>query len=483
MKSVSRVDHLLGLLSSVKLGIWLMIVVIGLALLGTLIPQVTRANFDQLYGRFTPAERALLSGLGLFDLYHAWWFEGVMIVLALNLTLFSIDSAARAWSFLKQPELMVTPTFVAAQSPATMLELPDSERPIERVETACRNLGYRVRVTTSDQSTTVFAERGAWIRFGGLVVHVSLLVILGAAFIGRHQGYEGALSVSPGQTASDLIIPGSKALGQPDRRRPLPFTVVGNKIWVELKDPRGPLVEQNVVNWYSDVTIKDGNQERRAVVSVNQPYDYRGYRFFQSGSGRGGDAGRIVLGLTLQTNGSERQVAIEKNQTVTIDGFGAVRFVRFLSDIRIAEGKPQSVSEAYNNPAAELEITLPSGEKKTKWVFSAELTDFLQRVPDASASALTVNGVRLVLVAFDKVGQEHIVHVQYDPGMKAVYLGFIILVVSLVVVLSVSHERLWVVIESQGESVKLHFGGNANRHQAAFEKKFHALVERLSDGK
>ena len=51
----------------------------------------------------------------------------------------------------------------------------------------------------------------------------------------------------------------------------------------------------NTIDWLSFIRIKDGASETPALVHLNTPYDYRGYRFFQSSFEAQGYARQITV--------------------------------------------------------------------------------------------------------------------------------------------------------------------------------------------
>lgn len=477
--TTDRLDRVLSFLSSVPFGIALMILLVISSVLGTVIPQVTLENFDEFYRRLTPAERALYGSLGLFDLYHAWWFSGLMVLFALNLTLASIDIGAKALRFYRRPALAPSPAFLSTLAFSRAGEIGFSADVVDRCVGACRALRFRVTVTSEGERTTVFAERGRWVRWGGLVVHLSLVVILAGAFAGSRWGYEGIITVAPGTTVTDLFIPGVPALNRSDERRPLPFTVVCRRIWVELKNPRGPMTPANIINWYTEVTIRDQGREHQGVIKVNRPLDYRGHRFFQSGTGGGADASRIIVSFS-RDNGEPQVITLDKLQAASVEGLGTVRFVRFFSDLHLVGGQPRSASDDYANPAAELEITSSDGERKTVWALGEEAADLAHS--DDPLAPFRLAGWRIVLQSFDRVSQHHILRVQYDPGVGAVYGGSAVLILALMLVFAFAHERLWVVVQREGDRARLVLGGETNRHHLGFEKKFEAVVKACLTG-
>jgi cytochrome c biogenesis protein ResB len=81
------------------------------------------------------------------------------------------------------------------------------------------------------------------------------------------------------------------------------------------------------------------------------------------------------------------------------------------------------------------------------------------------------------------VGAAHILSVQKDPGASVVYLGFVMLSLTLVGVFLFAHQRVWAMVERRGAGqFEIVLGGNANRNRVAFEDRFKKLVKAIEAG-
>ena len=93
-----------------------------------------------------------------------------------------------------------------------------------------------------------------------------------------------------------------------------------------------------------------------------------------------------------------------------------------------------------------------------------------------------VNGYRFQLADFERVGDAHILSVQKDPGASVVYLGFILLTLTLAAVFLFAHQRVWARIEPRGTGeFEVVIGGNTNRNKLGFEDRFRKLVKAVSE--
>ena len=95
----------LDLLSSVRFGVTLLMLLATACMVGMLIMQQNVEGFDKYFATLTPAQKFLWGNLGVFDIYHAWYFNALLLVLSLNIVLASIDRFPGAWTFISRKKL------------------------------------------------------------------------------------------------------------------------------------------------------------------------------------------------------------------------------------------------------------------------------------------------------------------------------------------------------------------------------------------
>src|ERR1044072_4667378 len=93
------ITKLLNLLSSVRFGVTLLVLLVIACMTGMLIMQQSVEGFDKYYAELTPSQQLLYGTLGFFDIYHSWYFNLLLLVLSLNIVLASIDRFPKAWTF------------------------------------------------------------------------------------------------------------------------------------------------------------------------------------------------------------------------------------------------------------------------------------------------------------------------------------------------------------------------------------------------
>src|SRR5262247_38419 len=200
------IDGFLNLLSSVPFGIVLLVLLIVACMTGMMIQQQELDTFPAYYAELTPAEKLVYGYLGFFDIYHAAYFNLLLLLLSLNIILASIDHFPSAWSFIKRKKLTASPTFAMAQKFKEKVELPklDRRQLVEGAIAAARKMRFRARVTEAGDRTTIFAERGVWNRLGAYVVHIGLLTIFVGYFL-TSRGHTGSMSIRPNQSSDRMV--------------------------------------------------------------------------------------------------------------------------------------------------------------------------------------------------------------------------------------------------------------------------------------
>jgi cytochrome c biogenesis protein len=482
--SSSVIDSFLNLLSSVPFGIVLLTLLIIACMIGMLIQQQELETFPAYYAELTPSEKIVYGRLGFFDIYHVWYFNLLLLLLSLNIILASIDHFPAAWSFIARKKLTASPTFAMAQKFKEKVELPQLARKqlVERAVAAARKMRFKVRVTEQDNRTTIFAERGVWNRLGAYLVHIGLLTIFFGGFM-TSRGFTGMMNVTPDKSSDRMVqnifnidhANTQHAVGQ--RELELPFTIEGLDIEQKLINKNGSLDAGNTLDWRTRVRIVDpetgGSTE--ALIHMNNPFDYRGYRFFQASYNPLGNARSIKLKVT-PANGSAQEITIQRNGEAKLADGTRVRYIEFNPHFIVnAEQRVDFGSTEYENPAAHLAYITPSGEQGDLWAFTQDGINQMSNAPFLKSKFLDTGPLQFVLTDFERAPFAHILSIQFDPGARIVYIGFTVLCLMLIAVFFFSHQRLWIVVEDGN----VYLGGDSNRNRLGFEdraKKLAALI-------
>jgi cytochrome c biogenesis protein len=143
----SSVDRFLRFFSSLKCGLLLLGLVGVAVILGTLILQRPMAQEGQIEQIYAPQTLRLLNALGLFDVFHTWWFILLLGLLGANITLTSIERFPQVWRLFVRPHLVADAAFIRALPFQREIAL-GSHAPQEAMALACSKLQSLVRAAT-----------------------------------------------------------------------------------------------------------------------------------------------------------------------------------------------------------------------------------------------------------------------------------------------------------------------------------------------
>ena len=512
-KSAPILNRILDFLSSVSLGIVLLCILVFLSVLGMLIIQQNVQGFEASYAMRTPAEKLIFGALGLFDIYNAWYYRALLLFLSLNIILASIDRFPSAWKYISEPKLTATRGWLLNQNPNTVVQIEgaDETEIAKKIGEAFEQNGFKPR-TTEEISTSyatdedgkkdfsrtesrknlfVFGERGKWNRLGAYIVHVFLLTLFLGHYVALQTGFDADIRLTPDTNPaiqrdfnvwqkSDAIQLIEINLDKQERYNvQLPFTITCTEIEQKLIDPNGSIEINNTLDWRTQIKIDDPQYGTTvADVSLNKPFNYRGYRFFQASAITMGSASLMTLELKPEKEGAQPvTVKLKRNETAELPDGTKIAYSTFLPDFTLQGGQPTTKSGDYNNPVVVLDVTPAGGATQKIYAFAAKL-------PDNAPVAAPKAGYRWHLASYDKSPLAHILSIKYDPfnaAFIAWYIGGFGLIGALIFVFFISHKRIWAMIEKKGENdFEVTFGGHANRNQLAFEDKFKTIVESLT---
>jgi cytochrome c biogenesis protein len=202
---------------------------------------------------------------------------------------------------------------------------------------------------------------------------------------------------------------------------------------------------------------------------MNNPFDYRGYRFFQASFAPSGKARSVTVRLTPEQGGDPLDVTIPRDGSATLPDGTRVALSDFWADVSV--GPEENVdTSSYPNPAAVLTVTTLQGQAERAFAFPPEMAE------NAPIAKRAIGGYTYRLVSFEKAAMAHILSIQHDPGSIIFYIGCALLGLTLVAVFFFSHQRVWAAITERADNgFDVTLGGNTNRNQLAFEERFTRL--------
>jgi cytochrome c biogenesis protein len=457
-------NHLLRFFSSLKCGLILLGLTGTSVILGTMILQRPMAREGQIEQIYAPQTIRLFDALGLFDVFHAWWFVLLLGLLGANIVLASLDRFPQAWRYFARPHRQADEWFV--RKLPVVREIPlgtaNPETALERAAQTVAKHGYHPHSATL-QKGTLYIEKHRIARLAPYVVHLSLLVIFSGAIIDGMWGYRGFISLGPGTRSRQI-----ESLTSNGAPRVLPFTLHCIEAGME-KYPDGSPRQY----WTRLAVEENGKEVKRKQIFVNDPLTYKGIRFFQASYGPSGEPSELRVQATWR-DGSHAPVTftLRPGEAVPLGDTGTqVQLADFVPDFVLQGNQISSRSNDPNNPAVHLELTSANGRPSSVW--------FFPRSPQMNLPADEGISFRLVNV---KMGYFTGLQVAKQPGKGLIWGGCLILVGGLILALYMVHVRIWGVVgrSAKGKPV-LVLGGQPNKYRESFKERFNHLADAVEE--
>lgn len=427
-------------LTSIKLAIVLIVVIVGLSVIGTLIPQ----GKDPLFyiASYGEAGANIVRALQLNQLYHSWYFISLLVLLALNTGACALKRFRVSWELLRKPVESRTAEEIAQLPTQAKLDAPL----FERLEETLTRRRYRVR----RDGTQLLAYKNLWGRLGIDVLHVSLIIILIGGIIGGLVGFEDFQVAHKGEV----------------------FTVARGNFQVRVDDLWTVNYENSsqIKDWYTTLTVIDNGREvLTKTIEVNEPLTYKGISLYQASFGSDWLGGaELTFRVERVREGNAEplgEITTKVGASFSLEEGRTAKVVAFYPDFIVTEQGPANRSQALNNPAAFLEVYNGDQREFTTWTFA--------QFPEFQHDFSKENPYRLYLVGM-KAPEFTGLQIARNPGIPVIYTGFILLVLGLALNFYLPPRRLWAAVKEG----TLYLGG-LGREPREFEPDFEEIVEEL----
>jgi cytochrome c biogenesis protein len=439
--------------ASVKLALFLLFCLASTSIIGTIIPQNKPTGF--YVEKFGQNMANLMQTLSIQDMYNSWWFLSLLAIFCLNLIICSLERIPGVIRIVRKDNL--------AGNPDRLHKMPfnqviSADKPLSEATTLVADYlatkGWRPGSIKKEKGTMLFAQKGAWTRFGVYIVHVSILIILLGAVIGSSGFSKKVLHNPDFAFKGSIMVPESQETdyifsSRNGEKIDLGFTVRCNYFNIDYYDNGMPKTFLSKITVYEDgqpVELKNGKTVH--FLEVNTPLTYKGITFYQSSYQPYSD---FLVTLVNKTSGTEEQKIIPGGKQVSADD-GKVSF-----GIINKEGRGEAIQRV------KVWFGDSDAEPSTFWlnidqdaVVKRPSTDYNLHIKQLYATGLQVTK---------------------DPGVWWVYTGCGLMLFGLFVAFFTTHRKIWAYVYNKQGKVEILFAGSANKNKVGFEKMFNALTE------
>ena len=449
VSTVGPFHNIWDFFSSVKLTIVLLLSLAATSIVGTLIPQnEDPAAYLKAFGGYL---FRLFNILDLFDMYHSWWFQLLLILLTINIIVCSIDrmSSNRRILFAKKPSFKL-PRFRNIKRNETFADRRSPEQLKDIYQKLVARHFHYSHVEPTKKGYAIFGEKGRWTRFGVYTVHFSVVLLLIGGLIGSIFGFDGYVNIPEGESTQRVQLRNS------GETIDLGFEIRCEDFFVSFYDTGAPKV------FRSSLTILEkGRTILKKDVVMNDPLQYKGIRIYQSSYGKL-PSSEWVLSFTSRESGKVYTQKAVVGQPVDIPENLGSFVIRDL--VRSYKFKGHDVGDAMIGTLTPvdgdpIEVALPL------------------RFP--SFDKMRKDGV--MIAAVENVSRFYTgLQVNRDPGVWVVYCGFILMIIGCYITFFMSHQQICVELVQSGKKTEVIVAGTANKNKTGMEAKISGFADKLA---
>lgn len=441
---------IINFFSSVKLAIFLIIIITIASIIGTLIPQMRSAQeYAARYGQFSE----ILIRLEFTNLYHSWWYFALLMLFSLNILICTLTRISPKFRRVFKPNLeFETTTLRSAKIQDKLIKGWGLEKSESEVKKELRSARYRIKETRKERAVRLLARKKTLGIFGSDIVHLGLLIIL----IG------GIISLSSirknFEIAEGEIVP---ILGSD-------FKIQLDKFETEYY-PNG-----SVKDWKSTLTVIENDLPRLTkTIEVNHPLTYKGYVFYQNSFGWDWKNPTLEIWATKTSDPTSSKKAFLRLEEKAYWEEESVEFrvLQFVPDFIIDGNQVRTRSLEPNNPAAFVELFKGEEKISSGWIF-AKFPDFSQMHSKEEAE-----------YKFEfrdiQAAQYSGLQMAKDPGANFVWVGCAFLMLGLFMAFYWPPRDIrFIMTESDGKTEILS-AGRATKSKPTLESEFNRIMTSL----
>jgi len=448
-KSADFFSRLWKFFASIRLTVVLLLSLAVTSIVGTVIPQnQSPAAYFHEYGEIF---YKIFSVLNIFDMYHSWWFQVLLLMLTINIIVCSLNRLSTTWKIVS---VKIPPFNVSKFRSLSNKEEFTSNRSPEDLknkyeQAASKKFGYW-RAEQTDKGFCIFAEKGRWTRLGVYTVHLSVILLLFGGLIGSIFGFEGFVNIPEGEIVNSIRLRKTQQIHNLD------FEIRCDDFSVSFYETGAPKEFRSTLS-----IIEDGKSVLKKDIIVNEPLRYKGINLFQSNYGMLPPE-KITLNIMSRETGM-----VYKKKT------------KIGRPIEVPEGMGTFVVKDYRNAFNFKGISLGEtfiGILNRK---DGDSINIILPLNFASFDKMRKGGLIFSVADFDNRYYTGL-QVTSDPGVLVVYSGFIVMIIGCFVTFFMSHKRLCIEVIKTGNKTKVMVVGTANKNKLGMQARVKKFSQKLA---
>ncbi|WP_134683251.1 cytochrome c biogenesis protein ResB [Brevibacillus migulae] len=473
------IDRIWNFFSSVKVAIYLIVITLIAAAVGTIFPQQiyipvpvpTEADVANFYADTYGKLGEVYYLLGFHNLYSSWWFVLLLVMIGTSLVICSLDRIIPLYKALSKPRVNQHRSFLTGQrlfGETSSEAAVDTEAFMTKAAEQLGKKGYRIY----REGDSLMAEKARFSRWGPYINHIGLILFLLGVLARNIPGFhlDQFVWVREGQTVAVPETPyyvknenyqtvywdeNEMAQNLDLQGKVIPKTYRTDAILYLNKNADLPGAEPDLV------------EIQKGPIVVNHPMVYEDLALYQSGV-REMELGALNFVLIDSKAGNKAlgnlKLDLYSPQTEQQIGNVKVRVIEYFPDfIMGTDGKPATKSNQPQNPMFALEISADNGTKeKLVYLQGGFISD-----TENPRYALDIKMPDLI----DITG----LMVRKDKAVPFIYFGAFIFMVGVVMGSYWQHRRIWVHREDQ----RILMAGHTNKNWFGIRREMEHVIKAL----
>lgn len=469
------IDKIWNFFSSVKVGVWLIVITLVASGIGTIFPQemhIPAVPASEYYQDQYGVLGEIYYRLGFHNLYSSWWYLILIASIGVSLVICSLDRFVPLYRALKSQRVTRNEGFLKRQRLFSASTVANEEETFEKISANLQKKHYRVRV----ENGNVLAEKGRFSRWGPYVNHIGLIIFLIGGILRLVPGMyiDRVLWLREGETK---VIPETDGQYYLKNNQFILETYEKGKdkeVFDKAIDQKGMMAK----NYQSNVTLyqKQGNTvvgEKAELdkmqdykIRVNHPLKIDGFAIYQVDY-KLDQPDKMAFKLTKKaTNEVFGEVTIDLNNPQEKFDFGngyKVEVLSYFPDFQFGEeGQPTTKSSVPNNPAFVFNMISP--EK-----------------PEGESSFVAIRqtiepfGDNEYKMAFNGLETKHVaaLTVRKDLTLWVLGLGGLVFMIGVVQGAYWNHRRIWL----QRVNGEVWIAAHANKNWFALKRDIQMIIK------
>lgn len=439
-------DKIWNFFSSVKVGVWLIVITLAASALGTILPQemyiptnvLPEDYYEETYGWVGK----LYYQLGFNNLYSSWWYLVLIASIGISLVICSLDRVIPLYKALKRQRVTRHESFLKRQRLfGESISLTKDE--MESINKKLIGKRYKVR----EENGNLLAEKNRFSRWGPYVNHIGLIIFLFGAMLRFVPGMyvdkvlwirEGETKVIP-ETNGEYYLTNEKFILEVyDKEK-------DNQAFEQALDRVGMVAKnyQSNVILYKKVgdTLPGEKPKLKKIkeypIQVNKPLKFENFALYQVDY-KLDELNKMSFNLiNKESEKSFGDITVNLNEPqkeYKLDNGYSVELMSYFPDFEFDEnGEPITKSRIPNNPAFVFKMFSP--EKPEGEISFVAIRQNIEPFGN-NQYAMSFNGIETKNVAA--------LTVRKDMTLWVIILGGIMFMIGVIQGAYWNHRRIWI---------------------------------------